>query len=917
MKLENIYKTLCEIRNKKDKLVLFVGSGISKNVEGYVDWQGLVRKMAEKLNLNSNSKFSNDELLRIPEYLYNSDKEEYFRILNDCFNKNTNDESCFSKLFMDIAPQHIITTNYDKLIERHPSFKSDYYDVVYDDKTLYESNYNHHVIKMHGDIENISSIVLKEKDYLDYSDNHKLIETFIKALMVDHYFIFCGYSINDYNVKMMINWFNNINSNSNRIFGYILTDDATSNDTIYFLNKGVKVIDYTNIPNLGLDLPLKKDKGINVYNYLYLVRHNELDEKFFSENLNESIDNYLKKIKYTNVKSLLLKYGISGSVNANILVVSSDMKNVDYLFENSQEFHKMLSKNRIVSIQDVMQKTRHIISPLYRFEGIEFIKMGYLNDYKGVFNSVLSPLTIKYYEEEISKHSHSNFFNNYLDVELVDDFENMQYYISRYNDALNAYNNSLDLKVIKSEIKNFIEVNNIYNFFDLYIDVGTYDAICINYLHNIKEHLQNLNTMYTYGGDYHHFSLLQSIVYNYYFISHTHGIKTFDGNLNRINSTYFKAICLYSSDLIDNPISSKYSRINKYELNYLDIDIICKNLPTGKFLEVLREGNVQCFEFQHVDFDALINNYIHSFNSIEKFSNISALINYFFLIGKSKVNLNEITQKNIIDFFVSYKEAFDDPLVNRNLIIALNVVLDGKAKSSKLIEIIKNSKEYEAIIINLSCDTIKQLFNNIVNYNDDLTKLICLEILDDIKKDLKVIYAEIYIFYDILAIHHKDEIDLFLSSNVFNISPILLQYYVYNNIIDFDVDIANNIITYIKEHKYNQNIYTIPNHYQEKIDILIYYALNGKIKDYKIFKPIVDKSPYLKFLFEPNDFDWESIDFSYEMWVSIFESVVSEDLLNKHYKSLKKNIIERKKLGISTGYENYIYYRYFGKKETS
>ena len=39
-----------------------------------------------------------------------------------------------------------------------------------------------YIIKMHGDIDDIENIVLKEDDYLNYSQNHIIIETFIKSL---------------------------------------------------------------------------------------------------------------------------------------------------------------------------------------------------------------------------------------------------------------------------------------------------------------------------------------------------------------------------------------------------------------------------------------------------------------------------------------------------------------------------------------------------------------------------------------------------------------------------------------------------------------------------------------------------------------------------------------------------------------
>ena len=52
----------------------------------------------------------------------------------------------------------------------------------------------------------LPSVVLKEQDYLDYSQKHVLIELFIKSLLTDHIVLFLGYSLNDYNIKLILSW---------------------------------------------------------------------------------------------------------------------------------------------------------------------------------------------------------------------------------------------------------------------------------------------------------------------------------------------------------------------------------------------------------------------------------------------------------------------------------------------------------------------------------------------------------------------------------------------------------------------------------------------------------------------------------------------------------------------------------------
>ena len=61
---------------------------------------------------------------------------------------------------------------------------------------------------MHGDINDIKNVVLKEDDYLNYSKSHELIEMFIKSLLFDKTFLFVGYSLNDNNLKLIMSYIN-------------------------------------------------------------------------------------------------------------------------------------------------------------------------------------------------------------------------------------------------------------------------------------------------------------------------------------------------------------------------------------------------------------------------------------------------------------------------------------------------------------------------------------------------------------------------------------------------------------------------------------------------------------------------------------------------------------------------------------
>ena len=190
------YIQLLREKAHSDKLIFFVGAGVSCNTQGMPDWNTLICKMAESIKYSRCSTckkktkdckktcqfsdtFSTDEFLKVPQYVYNKSKTTYRRILADNINHERTIDAPLSNAIMDLAPAHIITTNYDKLLEDCKSEQKDNYEVIIRDKDLLTSSKNKYIIKMHGDITDLDTIVLKEADYLEYSQKHVLIELFV------------------------------------------------------------------------------------------------------------------------------------------------------------------------------------------------------------------------------------------------------------------------------------------------------------------------------------------------------------------------------------------------------------------------------------------------------------------------------------------------------------------------------------------------------------------------------------------------------------------------------------------------------------------------------------------------------------------------------------------------------------------
>ncbi len=205
--------------NEENRLAIFIGAGVSAN-SGYKSWWQIVDRFNEnkKYVENSDKEYTDEEILKIPQFVYNEDSELYFKILEEEYNKLPDETNPIINILLELQPNHIITTNFDRLIEYSIEKQHIYGNTMYEDFSKYSRIINdtgfifakkpHYFIKMHGDLEDRASIVLKEDDYLEFSATHSLVETFVKSLFVNHTILFVGYGLKDNNLKLIMSWVN-------------------------------------------------------------------------------------------------------------------------------------------------------------------------------------------------------------------------------------------------------------------------------------------------------------------------------------------------------------------------------------------------------------------------------------------------------------------------------------------------------------------------------------------------------------------------------------------------------------------------------------------------------------------------------------------------------------------------------------
>ena len=222
-----------------NKLIFFVGSGVSKN-SGYPLWNEFIERFVRGIYTDKN-KPNHIDLLKIPQYYYNSrGSKEYNDVVNEVFNIKASPNDIHERL-LDFTPQHIITTNYDELIERASENRGLFYSVVAKDQDLPYVLDNKMIIKMHGDLKNMN-IVLKEDDYLSYESNFRLIANYIRALLSTHVVVFIGYSLQDTNFNLIFQSVKDVLTKNFQPAYFLSTDEYDMIEFDYYKHRGINVI---------------------------------------------------------------------------------------------------------------------------------------------------------------------------------------------------------------------------------------------------------------------------------------------------------------------------------------------------------------------------------------------------------------------------------------------------------------------------------------------------------------------------------------------------------------------------------------------------------------------------------------------------------------------------------------------------
>ena len=366
--IENIIRA-----KEQNRLVIFAGSGISTNSKIPV-WNQLIGCIKSQITLSSQE----TDQLKIAQLFYNlRDRKEYYDFIKETLLHKKALFNPINEAIFAINPQHIITTNYDDLFEQVIKRDNLQYDLVRQDSDLPKSTLSTYLIKMHGCFET-ENIVLTENDYLNYSQNFPLIESWIKALFGSRLVLFVGFSFSDINLKYILQRVDSVLGEHKQPSYIYLDGESNDLERDYLRKKKIfpiyfdEIKEYLDKTNVDSNLNLE-ERGNKLFRFLKMIekptfRQEELQALPIAKQISESLKPFkeFRFIMPTVIGSIwpfhekkedgTQNQSISSEVSAGCLTTKNP-KLIEF-FENLTRFGESRDKTRqIKTLAKLKQET--------------------------------------------------------------------------------------------------------------------------------------------------------------------------------------------------------------------------------------------------------------------------------------------------------------------------------------------------------------------------------------------------------------------------------------------------------------------------------------------------------------------------------------------------------------------------------
>ena len=929
MSHEELFKYIDLFREKTErgKLVIFVGAGVSQNVAGMPSWDTLIHKMAEAIDYSKcdyckhkeedckntcllKTDFSTDEYLKIPQHVFNRDRGQYNRILKESIPTLAVDAPLSSAIF-DINPTHIITTNYDHLLETSKNIFCEQYQVIVYDKDLLNADKGKYIIKMHGDVSDPASIVLKEQDYLDYSQEHVLIELFIKSLLTDHIVMFLGYSLNDYNIKLILSWLNYMRSQNgaldeNRKVGYLIQDQENVDDTqlSYFNSHNIGVINIHSMP-LIKEIPtdLSNKIGKRLYSFLRVIADPALEKDLFS--LGNAVK-FMSQFDFVSYEQILRLLHVKSYevINWELRLFSkSDYARLTTFMESEDEeaatLKQLFLNAGIVSIYCLHEHKDmcfHIgelsNNDLLQNEIYNFYILNKYDEIKKLFSGECKDLgsnEMLFYKSIVDGYS-----------EILKSYEEMDYSELPTNKRVAHLHNSAVIEMLKTypcgfdttKVKQFIqnsasrrEQEILSEYLDIYNSNSKKRLSMQEALQKLKSDVRDRGTIHIAGTSCAKlYEIKQLAITQYFFYYNNHILYQGFRDLKDFFRPYIEAIMCANSDAAERPTNffDVPFENKKYSVEYIDLDIIVKFISTKDLCTLVKAYNVQHLNASEHEVEFLTNcfkNLCHSIVTAKTYglwqSSFSALSNIVLLLNL--VDLDKDEKKQIAS---SVEELLSDETVDsiffsigwpdfRQSVREFAKLCSSLAFSAnfEIVRQIVGGEKFFEYAANVHFNSLRHLIERFLSKAEETTNKIqdLIDATEGFHK--KVILLRLF-YQQIMGDTIQQKYKCFLSENFAQLPIEAIYDFVFpgwltpsqNSIKGF----LNEILKISREQVTGVRSYS--NLVETRLECTYLLYITDMITDISDLKEMSEGRPYLQFLLDPENFDYSQVDFSNYMW---------------------------------------------------
>jgi len=809
---ENYNLSITQIKNsiKENSLVLFVGAGISAN-SNLPTWGELIQSLKKELNIPGER---TDSPLRIAQYYYDTfGKNQYTKKIEEIFfKKGLSKPNELHKLIEKIAPKHIITTNYDSLLESQFESGLLKYNVVAEDKDIPYTSSERYLIKMHGDFSK-KNIVLKEDDYLDYHLNFPMISTLIQSLIMNHTLLFVGYSLSDSTFNSIFRMIQNTFKLDAKNAYFYTPEEPSMIIREYYKKQGIFII--SNEENLGQETSEKQNK-------LYCRTKDFLE--VLSENRSQDVNNaddlwnqlaFLDRLSFIDAKDFSRYSDLKKrALNWDDEYCWFGNDQLRFEIDGHEELRIMVSKKSLLN----------------RFLDME---IGEPRDLKG--NRFLSKAFKLYEEKQYSlakakfrelaniAFRQKDYFNflvcefNFQQIQIIDRYEKTPSYAEPLYDGELSELTEQIINSVTGDEKKIIEFfrDSILNFNFLYRKLET--------INELFDEIREEHESYRRGGwsaNNHLFNAEFTVKNLYNFLKLNclcvEHYKIYKSIINR----YLEILLLSYDNSYVNPDSSIFDRTSSW-LKNLDLDDVQLILPNIDFKVVnlyFRNYSFGKIKVTEKAKDYLLNRitYLQERLEITEDENLRELKNMLiFLPLVDDIDIEKVIEiLNNQTLYYNWSEEF-----RRIIKIVLDNmdVIDKDSLKSKIIGIV-NKHLNEIFEKNFSLyNSVYPLYSQLLEYcsTDQETAIIVLEKFNT----------------DILRIKYKND-DI---KNIIEYSDLICHLFKY-----FEKDIKDDILDTLKVYEESENII-----YHKVIDLMSYNVydfpqIQNKIYHYLI-KRINDK----------------------------------------------------------------------------